>query len=572
MTSPSHASPVLNAGPTRPLQAWPARPETFLFAAAFAIVAILVLLPLFSIVPHSIYDDRAQEWTIKFFADVFSYPTVLVNTVLVGVLSTAIAVVLGGAIALILARTDAPTRGLLDRLVIIPIYITPLLTAIAWSWLGSPRSGFVNILIRDILGVDWFVLNLQSAVGVIAISGLSYVPLPYLLISSALRSMDNALEDSARVHGSSPLKTLKLVTLPLMTPAILGSALLVFVQALGLFSIAAVLGMPAGFYVATTEIYRLLDNYPPRLGHAAAWGMFLLLITVAIVLIQNRILGRRSYVTVTGKAFRPRILTLGLFRYPLAGLVWVYVFLSSLLPLSVILWGSLVSFLTADFDLMSFTFKHFNYVLFEYPKTGMALVNSLGLGAATATVVTALGLVVSWIIIRTKTPGRVQLEQVSMFPLSVPAMVFALGLLWTYVGIRFLPIYGTIWILLLAYVTHYLPIGIRATNTALRQLQPELEDAARISGASWSQSVRYVTFPLTRPTMIAAWMLLFIMAMQEVSASILLYTSQSVVLSVAVFDLWETGQPNSLAALSVIQLVVTFAVVAVLFRTRKLVV
>lgn len=547
-----------------------ARPEKILFGFAFLVVAVLVLLPIVNIVPYGITERQGGQFTLRFLEDVFDFPTVFMNTVLVGVLSTAMAVGIGAVLALILARTNVPGRALLDRLVTIPIYITPLLTAIAWSWLGSPRSGFVNIIVRDMLGLDWFVLNLQSAAGVIFVSGLCYVPLPYLLISSALRSMDTTLEDCARLHGSRPLQTLRKITLPLMTPAILGSALLVFVQALGLFSIAAVLGMPAGFYVATTEIYRLLDNYPPRLGNAAAWGITLLLITVVIVLIQNRILGKRSFVTVAGKAYRPRILKLGLYRYPLAAVAWIYVLLSSLLPLAIILWGSLVSFLTVDFHLMTFTLKHFRYVLFEYAKTLAALQNSMGLGVATATAVTILGVVVSWIIVRTKTPGRSALEQISMFPLSVPAMVFALGLLWTYVGIKLLPIYGTIGILLLAYITHYLPVGVRAASAGLRQLHPELEDAARASGGTWLQSMRLVTLPLMGPTLFATWMLLFIMSMQEVSASILLYTSRSVVLSVAVFDLWETGQPNSLAALSVIQLVVTFIVVLGLSRSGKL--
>src|SRR5690242_9252013 len=217
---------------------------------------------------------------------------------------------------------------------------------------------------------------------------------------------------------------------------------------------------------------------------------------------------------------------------------------------------------------MEFGLKHFRYILFEYPKTYLALQNTLLLCMATATCVTVLGLLVSWAVIRTHGRGRWYLDQVSMFPLSTPAMVFALGLLWVYVGFKLLPIYGTIWILLLSYVTHYLPVGVRAASGALRQLHPELEDAARVAGASWAKTMRFITFPLTRPTLAAAWTLLFIMSMQEVSSSILLYTSRSVVLSVVVFDLWEAGNINALAALSVMQLAVTFAILALMIRTR----
>jgi iron(III) transport system permease protein len=217
---------------------------------------------------------------------------------------------------------------------------------------------------------------------------------------------------------------------------------------------------------------------------------------------------------------------------------------------------------------MQFSLKHFSYVLFQYPKTYLAMQNSLVLGIATATLVCALGLLIAWVIIRTRSPVRGFLDQVSMFPLSTPAMVFALGLLWVYVGLKILPIYGTIGILLLAYVTHYLPFGVRAASSALRQLHPELEEAARVSGASWGKAIRYVTYPLTRPTLAAIWTLLFILSMQEVSSSILLYSSRSVVLSVVVFDLWEAGNANALAALSVMQLAVTFVAIAVLIRAR----
>lgn len=530
------------------------------------VVTILVVLPLLAVLVASVNDGDSVS--LRFFETIFRNPRVLLNTLFVGIASTAISLTIGTLLALILARTNTPGRSLLERLVIVPLYITPLLTAIAWSWLGSPRGGFVNLLIRDWLGLSWFTLNLQSPAGVVAIAGLSYVPLPFLLVGSALRGMDPALEESARVQGGSVFQTLRRVTLPLIAPALLGSALLVFVQAIGLFSVPAVLGMPAGFYVATTEIYRLLDNYPPRVGSAAAWGLVLLALTAALVWLQGLILSRRSYVTITGKAFRPRPVPLGPVRFLFAGLVWLYVLLAIALPVAGLIWAASISFVTIDLSLMTLSTEHFSYILFEYPKTYRAATNSLLLGAGTATLVSLLGLAIGWIVVRKKGRIKTYLDQVSMFPLSTPAMVFALGILWVYVGVTFLPIYGTIFILLIAYVTHYLPFGVRAASGALRQLHPELEDAARVTGASFYKTMRLVTLPLTRPTLVAVWTLLFIMSMQEVSSSILLYSSRSIVLSVAIWDLWETGNPNALAALGVLQLAVTFAVVAVLIRSR----
>jgi iron(III) transport system permease protein len=540
--------------------------ERLIAVALCALVTVLVVAPLVAVLAAG-FDDRGSL-SLRHVLAVLGSMKIIVNTVMVGVLSTALAVVIGGTLAIVLIRVDTPGRRVLERLMTLPLYITPLLTAIAWSWLGSPRGGLINKFAREVLGLSDGLVNLHSPIGVIVVAALSYVPLVFLLVGGALRGMDPSLEDSARVHGASPLGAFRRVTAPLVLPAVLGSALLVFVQAIGLFSVPAVLGMPSNFYVATTEIYRLLDNYPPRVGQAAAWGLVLLAVTVGLVALQGAILNRRSFVTITGKAFRPRIVRLGRVRYVLAAAAWTYVALAVALPVLTLVWAASISFLTVDIKLMQFSLKHFHYILFEYPKTYLALQNSLLLGAATATIVCALGLAISWVVIRTRSRTRPYLDQVSMFPLSTPAMVFALGLLWVYVGLKVLPIYGTIWILLVAYVTHYLPFGVRAASGALRQLHPELEDAARVSGASWSKTIRLVTFPLTRPTLAAVWTLLFIFAMQEVSSSILLYSSRSIVLSVVVFDLWEAGNPSGLAALSVLQLAVTFVAMLILIRAR----
>jgi iron(III) transport system permease protein len=560
MAAPATASVDL-ARPRAPLVAT----ETAVTVALSLIVSILVLVPLAMVVFGAARE--AGGFSLGPLLNALGSTTIIVNTLVMGIGATLLAVTAGAGFAIILARIRTPGRAVLSRLLTLPLYITPLLTAIAWSWLGSPRGGLINLFARDAFGIDSLV-NLQTPGGVIFVSALSYVPLPFLLIGAALRGMDPSLEESARVHGASTLGALRLVTLPLMLPAMLGSALLVFVQAMGLFSVPAVLGMPDGFMVAGTQIYRLLNNYPPRVSEAAAWGLLLLIATAGLVSLQAWLLRRRSYVTVTGKAFRPRLLDVGFWRWLLAGTAWAYILLAVILPVATLIWAALVNFITIDPRLMAFDLKHFHYVLFEYPKTYIALKNSLILGAACATCVCALGLAVSWVIVRSRSLMRPWLDQVSMFPLAMPSMVLALGLLWAYVGLKLLPIYGTIWILLIAYVTHYLPFGVRAGSGALRQLHSELEDAARMSGATWSKTLRWIVLPLTRPTLIATWTLLFILAMQEVSSSILLYTSRTTVLAVAVFDLWEAGNVNALAALSVIQLGVTFVALLLLFRLR----
>jgi iron(III) transport system permease protein len=535
-------------------------------AALALLVSVLVIVPLATVVFGA--TREGGTFSLRPLLTVLSSTSIIANTLIVGIGATALSVLLGAALAVMLARIRTPGRTLLSRLVTVPLYITPLLTAITWSWLGSPRGGLLNLLCQHIFGIVSLV-NLHTPTGVIFVSALSYVPLPFLLISAALLGMDPSLEESARVHGASTLASFRRITVPLVLPAILGSGLLVFVQAMGLFSVPAVLGMPAGFHVAGTEIYRLLNTYPPRISQAAAWGLLLLAATAILVWLQSVVLRRRSYVTVTGKAFRPKLLDIGKMGWLLAFIAWLYVIAAVILPTVTLVWAALVSFITVDPHLMHFDLRHFRYVLFEYPKTYLALKNSLALGAATATCVCAIGLAVSWVIVRTRGLIRPWLDQLSMFPLAMPSMVLALGLLWAYVGLKVIPIYGTIWILLLAYVTHYLPFGVRAAVGALQQVHAELEDAARMTGASWSKTLRWIVLPLTRPTLIATWTLLFILAMQEVSSSILLYTSRTTVLSVAVFDLWEAGNVNALAALSVTQLAITFAALLLIFRNRE---
>jgi iron(III) transport system permease protein len=540
------------------------RSETLAALAVAALLSVLVLLPVYAVTARSLADSGGVS--LRFLESVLSSTRIISNTLYVGVLTTVLAVVVGGALALVLVRIATPGRRLLEQMVVLPLYVTPLLTAVAWSWLGSPRSGILNLLARAGLGIEP-LFNLHSAGGVVFVGALAYAPVAFLFVAGALRAMDPALEDSARVHGAGAAVAFARVTAPLVVPAMLGAAILIFVQAISLFSVPAVLGMPSGFYVAGTEIYRLLNNYPPRVGQAGAWGLLLLALTAALVWLQARILNRRSYVTVTGKAFRPRLLQAGRASGALAAAAWIYVALAVALPVATLAWAALVNFITLDPALMAFDLRHFRYVLFTYPKTLLAARNSLVLGVLSATLICALGFIIAWIALRGRSPLARALDQIGMMPLAIPPMVLALGILWSYVGVTW--VYGTIAILLIAYVTHYLPIGLRAASAALRQIHPELEDAARVSGAGFVRSLVLVLLPLSRPTLAAAWTLLFILCLQEVSSSILLYSTSSTVLSVAVFDLWEAGNVNALAALSILQLVIGFAVLLLVGRFRQ---
>ena len=530
------------------------------------LLAVLVVAPVVAVLASAVRDANGLNW--RTLVNVLGSTRIIGNTVYVAVWATLFSVAIGGFLAFALVRIETPGRRALEALVTLPLYVTPLLTAIAWSWLGSPRGGLINVLWREGLGLGERLVNLQSPQGIVFVAALAYAPLPFLLIGGALRGMDPALEDSARVQGAAPLSVFGRITLPLVLPAVLSSAILVVVQCMGLFSVPAVLGMPGGFYVAGTEIYRLINNYPPRIGQAAAWGLLLMAATALLVAVQAAVLRGRSYATITGKAFRPRTFAVGPVRYALAAAAWLSVGAAVVLPVATLIWAALVDVISIDMRQMRFGFSHFAYVLFEYPKTFLAFRNSVVLALGAASLVCLLGLAIGWILVRTRSPGRAVIDQLAMAPLAIPSMVLALGLLWTWVGVTWLPVYGTFGILLIAYLTHYLPFGVRASSSALRQLHGELEDAARVCGAGWLATMRRVVLPLTRPTLLATRTLVFILSLQEVSSSILLYTSRSVVLSVAVFDLWEAGNVSALAALSVMQLAITFVLLLVLVRAR----
>ncbi|HEX3350590.1 MAG TPA: ABC transporter permease subunit, partial [Acetobacteraceae bacterium] len=338
------------------------------------VVAALVLVPLVAIVAGALREPAGIG--LQPLRAVFGATHIIENTLLLGVGATIGAVVVGGALAVALVRVRTPARAVLEPLIVLPLYVTPLLTAIAWSWLGTPKGGLINVAARG-LGIGGAIIDIQGAGGAIFVAALSAVPVPFLLIGGALRGMDPSLEESARIHGSTAVRALGTVTLPLMLPAAAGSALLVLVQAMSLFSVPAVLGIPAGFQTAGTEIYRLLNTYPARLTQAAAWGLLLLIVTALLVSAQTMLLRGRSFATITGKAFRPRLLEVGGARWGVAALAWLYVVLAVALPVATLIWAAFVDFLTVDPALMRFSLQHIRYVLFDYPKTWLALENSV---------------------------------------------------------------------------------------------------------------------------------------------------------------------------------------------------
>jgi iron(III) transport system permease protein len=369
--------------------------------------------------------------------------------------------------------------------------------------------------------------------------------------------MDPSLEEASRVHGIGLFGTTMRITLPAIAPAILSSALLVFLNAAGQFGIPAVIGIPAHYDVITTRIWVGLGYFPPKYTEAAAFSVVLLAFSTIIVFIQNRLLARKSFATVTGKGFRPSLLQLGAPARAVTLTICVAYFLLSLvLPYSVLAYTSFQPYLSFDFEPSQWTFDQY-VQLWNNSQTAHATFNSLILGIGGATLTIFFALVVSYVVVRTRVPGRHLLSYLATYPAGVPAVVFAVALLWGYIFLP-LPIYGTIWMLLIAYIAHYIPFGVRAATSGLAQINPELEESSRVHGESWGGTIRKIVVPLLKPALTVGWILLFVEFIRSLSLSILLYTQDSVVMPVVVYELYETGAYPALAAFSMFQTVLIF--------------
>lgn len=527
----------------------------------------LVLYPLFFLGQVALNTGDPQAWPpeqygIDNFDGLFRSPRVLLNTLHVSALATGMAVLIGFSMAWILSRTNVPWRRTLESLMSLPYYVTPLVGALAWSALGSPRAGIINQCWYALGGASPLV-NLNSPGGIAWVMALFEGSVAFVMISAAMKSMDPALEESSQVLGAGKFQTMLRVTLPLVAPAVLGATIFVFAEMLGSFSAAAILGMPERFFVVTTAIWSLVVRFPPDFPLAAAMGISLFAIMLGMMYMYRRITRSTTYVTITGKAFRPRVLQLGWQRWLLFSLCMAYLGVAVFLPMLALLYVSFLKFATIIPKDIAWTLENYR-TAFNLGPIRAALGTSLLLGVLTSTVgVLVMGLL-SWIIYRSQTPGRGVVEYIVMFPQSVPRLVFGLGLLLGWV-IMPIPVYGTIWLLLLAYLTVFLPLGIRTISGVMVQLDKSVEECARVCGASWFYQLRTITMPLLRPGLIAAWVLLFIASVREVGTSVLLIGPRTKVIGPAIISSWESSGLQLTAAMALIQVAIVFVALLGLF-------
>jgi iron(III) transport system permease protein len=540
--------------------------ESVICIAASVLLVWLVLYPLSVLLLGSLRTDlpmREGRFTLANFLALFSDPAnlqAIINTVLSSGLATLLAVVIGMMLAWITSRTDTPAARFFDNAFVIPYYLSPFIGAIAWTLLANPRIGFINNFFTETLHFNSAPLNVYTVGGLVFVMALYYSPIVFLFVAGAIRSMDPALEEASRIHGAGAFGTILRVTLPLMTPAVASSALLVFLNAAGQFGIPAVIGIPMHFDVITTRIWIGLGYFPPKYTEAAAFAVVLLAFSAIIVFFQQRYLARKSFVTVTGRGYRPGITRLGWMRHVCLAVCILYLLLSIVLPYGALIFTSFQPYLSFSFEPAQWTLKQYAGVLFDNPETARAIKNSLLLAAGGATVTIFFSLIISYIVIRTRLRARFFLNYLATLPVGIPAVVFAVALLWSYIFLP-IPIYGTIWMLMIAYISHYIPFGVRAASAGLAQISPELEESARIHGATWLGALRQIVVPLLKPALTVGWILMFIEIIRSLSLSILLYSNDSLVMPVVIYELYETGAYPALSAFSVLQTIMVFAAI-----------
>jgi iron(III) transport system permease protein len=543
---------------------WSVRdPLLYVQIAVILLLCVLIVYPAAILLERSFRDDGGAfswAWYVQAYTSERNL-SAIVNTIIVATGSAVLAAVSGTLLAWAVVRTDMPGRRVVEMASIVPFISTSFIGALAWILLGSPETGLINQFWR-FLGNEEALIDIFSIEGIIFVIALYEMPFVFLLVGGALRSMDPALEEASLSSGASLWRTTTRVTLPLVLPAMLASSLLVFVLAAEQFGVPAVLGTPARIRVLTTSIVATNTFYPPQHGLGAALCVTLLVIALVGLWLQRRMLANRSFTTVGGKGSQPRRIALGPFRWLLLGVCCLYLLLAVVLPFSTIFLSSIRTLWTADFRWEQFTLAHYHWILFEYPTTLRAIRNSLFLAVVGATVTILLCALISFLSLRTRLPGRNALDYLSMLPLGFPGVVLAYGLLQVWINPP-LVLYGTIWILFIAYLTRYLPIGVRATSATLVQIHQELEESSLSCGANWFQTFRRITLPLLKPGIIAGWILLFIAFSRELSASILLYSPGTEVLSVVLYDLQQNGQFREISALAFIQIAASIVLVLV---------
>lgn len=565
MTTALPAVPAVKEAITRRSRWWPT-PKLIITVAVVCAIGYLALVPLYYLLWGTFFD--ANGFTLGGFVRAYGDDRIgglVVNSLWFAVGAAILSLVVGTSLAYLNVRTDVPFKALFFAASIIPLIIPGILYTISWIFLASPDIGLLNRVLEPIFGPG--VLDVFTVWGMIWVEGLHLSPIVFLLMVAAFRSMDPSLEESALMCGASRWQVFRKITMPLTRPAIVAAVLIMAVRSLESFEVPALLGLQNGIYVFTSRIYFVLRTYPPDLGAAGALAVGLLVLAMIGVAISNFFSrSGKNFQTVTGKGFRPRPMELGRWRPVMGVAIVLYFFFTVVGPLLVLLYTSLLKFYQPPSLEAIKTMSLDNYQeLLHLSQAMTALKNSLFLGVGSATLVMAGMAIAAWIVVRSGIPGRQLVDQFAFVPLVIPGLVLGLALSFVYLRSP-IPIYGTIFILLIAYCTRYMPYGMRYAITSMHQISSELEESAQVSGASWWQTFRRVLLPLLSPGLMAGWIYILVVSFRELSSSILLYSPGNEVLSILIFEQYENGQFTVLSALGVVMVLTLVVLVSVAYK------
>jgi iron(III) transport system permease protein len=492
-------------------------------------------------------------------------------TVWIALVKTVLSLVVATLLAWLIVRTDTPFRRTLEVMITLPFFIPQILTAMAWGLLGNPQAGSLNLLWKAVAGVDWPLINVYSFGGVVWHLMQYTVPFLFLMIAESLRAMDPMLEEASRMSGASRLGTFFRITLALSLPVLTSAFLLSFIKGLEAFESPMIFGVPAGIRVVTTEIYQSINQVAKAdYQYASALSFGVLVLIAALILLRWRLLGGRSFQTVSGKGYRPGLVRLGRWRWVSFGFCFLFFAVTVLLPVGQLALASVFRF-AGFYRWDGLTLEHWQSVL-EDDEVWGAFANTVWLGVTAATATAALGSVIAYIAVRTRWPGRRLIELLAWIPWMLPGIVLGIGFLWAYALLpKPFDIYGTLWALFFAYLALGTPLSVRIMSDAFQRLSFDLEEASRVHGAGWWTTFRRIVLALAWPSFSVGWVLTFFMVLRELSASVMLYSSGSEVLSVVMLKLWSNGKSEevSVIALLTLALLLVFRLAQLWFGRRQ---
>ncbi len=526
--------------------------ENVLWFVTLVILVVIVGYPLAMLLYGALTSDG--KLTFRAFEKVVTdphLPRYVINTLKLATVVTLMSLAIGVPLAWLVTRTDFPWRNVVRILATVPFVVPPYLLAMGWISLADPSIGIVNRIYRA-LGGEGYIVNIYGFWGLALVMAFRFYVYVFLLTSAALERLDPSLEEAARICGASMARVARDVTLPLVAPSIVAGALLTFVATCENFGIPALIGDPAYYFVLTTRIYAAIDMFD--LETAAAYSFVLLAISIPLLFVQRWVSKKGRYVTITGRATRPSVIKLGRSRYLALVLTLIILIPSSISPIvSLVLTSFLRTVSSNIFDPSSYTLENVYEVLFVNPDTQRAVIDSLMLALSSATVVTLLGMVVAYIVARFRTKARFVIDWLASAPFALPGTVFALAMIFAFI---WTPIYNTLTLVFLAYVARYLAYGVRTLSGAVLQIDPSLEEAARVCGASRIRTLKDVVAPLTKPAMVASWILVFMPTLSELTVSVVLAPPNYPTIGKAVYDLMEEGAFEWAYALSFLVVVI----------------